>query len=83
KIAKNFVFIDDYKDDALDGKSMKVNSIKASDGTDESQLLEMRHVLSTDTLDEQLQTLIKDAAISPVGEFYMWTAKDPQAFYKA
>ncbi|HGD2274615.1 TPA: SspB-related isopeptide-forming adhesin [Streptococcus agalactiae] len=83
KIAKNFVFIDDYKDDALDGKSMKVNSIKASDGTDVSQLLEMRHVLSTDTLDEKLQTLIKEAGISPVGEFYMWTAKDPQAFYKA
>ncbi|MCC9904850.1 cell surface protein, partial [Streptococcus agalactiae] len=83
KIAKNFVFIDDYKDDALDGKSMKVNSIKASDGTDVSQLLEMRHVLSTDTLDEKLQTLIKEAGISPVGEFYMWTAKDPQAFYKS
>ncbi|HEN0333590.1 TPA: LPXTG cell wall anchor domain-containing protein [Streptococcus agalactiae] len=83
KIAKNFVFIDDYKDDALDGKSMKVNSIKVSDGTDVSQLLEMRHVLSTDTLDEKLQTLIKEAGISPVGEFYMWTAKDPQAFYKA
>ncbi|HEO0207711.1 TPA: LPXTG cell wall anchor domain-containing protein [Streptococcus agalactiae] len=83
KIAKNFVFIDDYKDDALDGKSMKVNSIKASDGTDVSQLLEMRHVLSTDTLDEKLQTLIKEAGISPVGEFYMWTAKAPQAFYKA
>lgn len=83
KIAKNFVFIDDYKDDALDGKSMKVNSIKASDGTDVSQLLEMRHVLSKDTLDQKLQSLIKEAGISPVGEFYMWTAKDPQAFYKA
>lgn len=82
-VAKNFIFIDDYKDDALDGKSMTVNSIKATDGTDVSQLLEMRHVLSKDTLDEKFQTLIKEAGISPVGEFYMWTAKDPQAFYKA
>lgn len=83
KVAKNFVMIDDYKDSALDGKSMIVNSIKASDGTDVSQLLEMRHVLSKDILDQKLQSLIKEAGISPVGEFYLWTAKDPQAFYKA
>lgn len=82
-ILKNFIFIDDYKDEALDGNSMTVNSITAQNGDDVSQLLEMRHVLSTDTLDEKLQTLIKEAGISPVGEFYMWTAKDPASFYKA
>ncbi|WP_187292807.1 SspB-related isopeptide-forming adhesin, partial [Streptococcus agalactiae] len=57
--------------------------IKASNGDDVSSLLEMRHVLSKDTLDQKLQSLIKEAGTSPVGEFYMWTAKDPQAFYKA
>ncbi|ESR10146.1 LPXTG cell wall anchor domain-containing protein [Streptococcus iniae] len=83
KVAKNFVMIDDYKDDALDGQSMVVNAIKASDGTDVSQLLEMRHVLSKDALDDKLKALLAESGLSPVGEFYMWTAKDPQAFYKA
>ncbi|HEM3645012.1 TPA: LPXTG cell wall anchor domain-containing protein, partial [Streptococcus suis] len=36
-----------------------------------------------DSLDEKLQALIKDSGISPVGEFYLWVAKDPEAFYKA
>lgn len=82
-IAKNIIFIDDYKDDALDGKSMKVNSIKASDGTDVSSLLEMRHVLSKDVLDAKLQAIIAQSGLSPVGEFYIWVAKDPSAFYQA
>ncbi|HEO6767300.1 TPA: LPXTG cell wall anchor domain-containing protein [Streptococcus agalactiae] len=79
-IAKGFAFVD-QPNEALE--ELTVKSIKASNGDDVSQLLEMRHVLSTDTLDEKLQTLIKAAGISPVGEFYLWTAKDPQAFYKA
>ncbi|WP_159550162.1 SspB-related isopeptide-forming adhesin, partial [Streptococcus halichoeri] len=83
KVAKNFVFIDDYKDEALDGKSMVVNSIKASNGQDVSQLLEMHHVLSKDTLDAKLQAIIAQSGLSPVGEFYVWVAKDPSAFYKA
>ncbi|OHX26470.1 cell surface protein [Streptococcus iniae] len=83
KIAKNFIFIDDYKDEALDGKSMVVNSIKASDGTDVSQLLEMRHVLSKDALDSKMQALLADSGLSPVGEFYMWVAKDPSSFFTA
>ncbi|MFS5167656.1 SspB-related isopeptide-forming adhesin [Streptococcus halichoeri] len=83
KVAKNFIFIDDYKDEALDGKSMIVNSIKASNGQDVSQLLEMHHVLSKDTLDAKLQSIIAQSGLSPVGEFYVWVAKDPSVFYKA
>lgn len=79
-IAKGFAFVD-QPNEALE--ELTVKSIKASNGDDVSQLLDMRHVLSKDTLDEKLQTLIKEAGISPVGEFYLWTAKDPQAFYKA
>ncbi|WP_141677358.1 SspB-related isopeptide-forming adhesin, partial [Streptococcus agalactiae] len=79
-IAKGFAFVD-QPNEALE--ELTVKSIKASNGDDVSQLLEMRHVLSKDTLDEKLQTLIKEAGISPVGEFYMWTAKDPASFYKA
>ncbi|MFH5790593.1 SspB-related isopeptide-forming adhesin, partial [Streptococcus agalactiae] len=79
-IAKGFAFVD-QPNEAL--AELTVKSIKASNGDDVSSLLEMRHVLSKDTLDQKLQSLIKEAGISPVGEFYMWTAKDPQAFYKA
>lgn len=83
KIAKNFIFIDDYKDEALDGKSMVVNSIKAKNGEDVSSLLEMYHVLSKDTLDAKMKAFLAESGLSPVGEFYMWVAKDSQAFYKA
>ncbi|HGC9833072.1 TPA: SspB-related isopeptide-forming adhesin [Streptococcus agalactiae] len=79
-IAKGFAFVD-QPNEAL--AELTVKSIKASNGDDVSSLLEMRNVLSKDTLDQKLQSLIKEAGISPVGEFYMWTAKDPQAFYKA
>lgn len=83
KIAKNFIFIDDYKDEALDGKSMVVNSIKAKNGDDVSHLLEMHHVLSKDGLDAKLQAILAESGLSPIGEFYMWVAKDPTSFYKA
>ncbi|ELY5747364.1 LPXTG cell wall anchor domain-containing protein [Streptococcus iniae] len=83
KIAKNFVFIDDYDEKSLDGKSMVVNSIKAKNGDNVSQLLEMRHVLSKDALDEKMQALLAESNLSPVGEFYVWVAKDPASFYQA
>lgn len=82
-ILKNFIFIDDYKDAALDGKSMVVNSITAQNGNDVSQLLEMRHVLSKEALDEKLQAILTNSGLSPVGEFYMWVAKDPESFFTA
>ncbi|WP_099832357.1 SspB-related isopeptide-forming adhesin [Streptococcus suis] len=82
-IAKGFVYVDDYLDKALDGQSMVVNSITAKNGDDVRELLDVYHVLSQDALDEKLQALIKESGISPVGEFYLWVAKDPEAFYKA
>lgn len=82
-IARGFLYVDDYKDEALDGQSMVVNSIKAANGDDVALLLEMYHVLSKDSLSSELQKLIADSGISPVGEFYLWVAKDPQAFYEA
>lgn len=83
KVAKNFIYIDDYDEKSLDGKSMVVNSIKASNGQDVSSLLEMHHVLSKEALDEKLQAILNNSGLSPVGEFYMWVAKDPESFYKA
>ncbi|HFS5525576.1 TPA: SspB-related isopeptide-forming adhesin [Streptococcus pyogenes] len=82
-VMKGFIYVDDYKDEAIDGHSLVVNAIKAANGDDVTNLLEMRHVLSQDTLDDKLKALIKASGISPVGEFYMWVAKDPAAFYKA
>ncbi|MGT2914850.1 LPXTG cell wall anchor domain-containing protein [Streptococcus dysgalactiae] len=82
-VMKGFIYVDDYKDEAIDGHSLVVNSINAANGDDVTNLLEMRHVLSQDTLDDKLKALIKASGISPVGEFYMWVAKDPAAFYKA
>ncbi|MCB2843673.1 SspB-related isopeptide-forming adhesin [Streptococcus dysgalactiae] len=82
-VMKGFIYVDDYKDEAIDGHSFVVNSIKAANGDDVTNLLEMRHVLSQDTLDDKLKALIKASGISPVGEFYMWVAKAPAAFYKA
>ncbi|MGU8030064.1 SspB-related isopeptide-forming adhesin [Streptococcus suis] len=82
-IGKGFVYVDDYLDAAIDGSSLVVNSIKAANGDDVRAMLDMIHVLSADTLDEKLQALIKESGISPVGEFYLWVAKDPQAFFKA
>ncbi|WP_249630229.1 SspB-related isopeptide-forming adhesin [Streptococcus uberis] len=83
KVAKNFIYIDDYDEKSLDGKSMVVNSIKASNGQDVSSLLEMHHVLSKDALDEKLQAILSNSGLSPVGEFYMWVAKDPSSFFTA
>ncbi|WP_155964036.1 SspB-related isopeptide-forming adhesin [Streptococcus ruminantium] len=82
-IAKGFLYVDDYLDEALDGKSLVVNSIKSANGDDVRELLDMYHVLSKEALDEKLQAIIKESGISPVGEFYLWVAKDPEAFYKA
>ncbi len=82
-IGKGFLYVDDYLDGAIDGTSLVVDSITAANGDDVRELLDMIHVLSKDSLDEKLQALIKGAGISPVGEFYLWVAKDPEAFYKA
>ena len=81
-IMKNFALIDDPDENALDTSSMKVKSIMAGN-KDVTELLEMRHVLSKDALDDKLRQMVIDSGISPVGEFYMWVAKDPQSFYEA
>ncbi|HEM5323422.1 TPA: LPXTG cell wall anchor domain-containing protein [Streptococcus suis] len=82
-IGKGFLYVDDYLDEAIDGTSLVVNSITAANGDDVRELFDMIHVLSKDSLDEKLQALIQDSGISPVGEFYLWVAKGPEAFYKA
>lgn len=81
-IMKNFLMIEDPDENALDTSTMRVKSIMAGN-KDVSELLQMHRVLSKDTLDEKLRKIVTDSGISPVGEFYMWTAKNPEAFYEA
>ena len=81
-IMKNFALIDDPDENALDTSSMKLKSIMAGN-KDVTDLLEMRHVLSKDALDDKLRQMVIDSGISPVGEFYMWVAKEPEKFYEA
>ena len=81
-IMKNFALIEDPDENALDTSTMHVNSITAGN-KDVAELLQMHHVLSMDTLDAKLRQMVIDSGISPVGEFYMWVAKDPQSFYEA
>lgn len=81
-IMKNFLMIEDPDENALDTSTMRVKSIMAGN-KEVSELLQMHRVLSKDTLDEKLRKIVTDSGISPVGEFYMWTAKNPEAFYEA
>ena len=81
-IMKNFALIEDPDENALDTSTMNVKSITAGN-KDVSELLQMHHVLSMDTLDAKLRQMVIDSGISPVGEFYMWVAKEPQSFYEA
>ena len=81
-IMKNFLMIDDPDENALDTSTMHVKSITAGN-KDVSELLQMYRVLSMESLGEKLRKIITDSGISPVGEFYMWAAKDPESFYEA
>ena len=81
-VMKNFALIEDPDENSIDTSTLKVKSITAGN-KDVSELLQMHHVLSMDTLDAKLRQMIIDSGISPVGEFYMWVAKEPQKFYEA
>ena len=81
-IMKNFALIEDPDENSIDTSTLKVKSITAGN-KDVSKLLQMHHVLSMNTLDAKLRQMVIDSGISPVGEFYMWVAKEPQSFYEA
>ena len=81
-VMKNFALIEDPDENSIDTSTLKVKSITAGN-KDVSELLQMHHVLSMDTLDAKLRQMVIDSGISPVGEFYMWVAKEPQKFYEA
>lgn len=79
-IAKGFAILDDVQDGAftVDEASIKAT---ATDGTDVKDIFNMYHVFSDEARTEAIQTILDNANLSPVGEFYLWVAKDPASFY--
>lgn len=80
-IAKRFAIVDDVQDGAYTVDNAK---IKATDdeGKDVKQLFDMYHVLSDKGRTDVVNEILKEAGISPKGEFYMWVPKDNAAYYK-
>jgi len=80
-IAKRFAIVDDVQDGAYTVDDAKT---KASDdeGKDVKQLFDMYHVLSDKGRTDVVNEILKEAGLSPKGEFYMWVPKDNAAYYK-
>lgn len=79
-IAKGFAILDDVQDGAFKVNEEGITAI-ATDGTDVKDLFTMYHVLSDEARTEAIQAILDQAKLSPVGEFYLWVAKDPASFY--
>ena len=79
-IAKGFAILDDVQDGAFTVNEDEITAT-ATDGTDVKELFTMYHVLSDEARTEAIQTILDNAKLSPVGEFYLWVAKDPASFY--
>ena len=52
-----------------------------ADKKDVKDLFNMYHVLSNEARTEAIQKILDSYGMSPVGEFYLWVAKDPSSFY--
>ncbi|CAD0151613.1 Glucan-binding protein C [Streptococcus thermophilus] len=79
-IAKGFAIMDDVQDGAFTVNEDGITAT-ATDGTDVKDLFTMYHVLSGEARTEAIQAILDNANLSPVGEFYLWVAKDPASFY--
>ena len=80
-IAKRFAIVDDVQDGAytVDAAKIKVTDDQAKDV---KQLFDMYHVLSDKGRTDVVNEILKEAGLSPKGEFYMWVPKDNAAYYK-
>lgn len=83
-IAQGFGYIDNPQDDALEGieKDFKAVDAKGNDVTKELNFYKADSAKLSE-LPQEAQDLIKKSGIdvSNFGTFYIWTAKDNQAFY--
>lgn len=79
-ILKGFAILDDVQDGAFTVNEDAIMAT-ATDGTNVKDLFTMYHVLSDEARTDALQAILDQAGLSPVGEFYLWVAKDPASFY--
>lgn len=80
-IAKTWAMVDDVQDGAYQVDESKI-TMKDSTGKNVKDLFKMYHVLSDKERTQEIQNILKEAGLSPKGEFYMFVAKDSASFYK-
>lgn len=78
---KTWAMVDDVQDGAYKVDDSKI-TMKDSAGKDVKSLFNMYHVLSEKQRTKEIQNILKEAALNPKGEFYMFVAKDSASFYK-
>ncbi|WP_277295170.1 SspB-related isopeptide-forming adhesin, partial [Streptococcus hyointestinalis] len=78
-IEKGFAALDDVQDGAFTVNEANIKM--TADNKDVKDLFTMYHVLSDEARTEAIQKILDSYGMSPVGEFYLWVAKDPNSFY--
>ena len=78
---KTWAMVDDVQDGAYKVDDSKI-TMKDSTGKDVKALFNMYHVLSEKQRTKEIQSILKEAGLTPKGEFYLWVAKDSASFYK-
>lgn len=78
---KTWAMVDDVQDGAYMVDDNKI-TMKDSTGKDVKDLFNMYHVLSDKERTQEIQNILKEAGLTPKGEFYLWVAKDSASFYK-
>jgi cell surface protein B len=78
---KTWAMVDDVQDGAYQVDESKI-TMKDSTGKDVKALFNMYHVLSEKERTKEIQNILKEAGLTPKGEFYLWVAKDSASFYQ-
>ena len=78
---KTWAMADDVQDGAYKVDDSKI-TMKDSTGKDVKALFNMYHVLSEEQRTKEIQNILKEAGLTPKGEFYLWVAKDSASFYQ-
>ena len=79
--SKTWAMADDVQDGAYKVDDSKI-TMKDSAGKDVKALFNMYHVLSDKGRTQEIQNILKEARLTPKGEFYLWVAKDSASFYQ-
>ena len=78
---KTWAMADDVQDGAYKVDDSKI-TMKDSTGKDVKALFNMYHVLSEKERTKEIQNILKEAGLTPKGEFYLWVAKNSASFYQ-